>query len=62
MVQVTVAMSLTNRVLALMPPGSTIDSTLIRKPKPAIGFLVVQKVDLANKTVFLFLYIFFKFY
>jgi hypothetical protein len=49
-------MRLTDRVLALMPPGSTINSTLTTKP--AIGFLVVTNVDLVSKTVFFFCFYF----
>jgi len=41
--------ALLNHVLALMPPGSVIDQTLIGKP--CIGFLVVTGIDADKKTM-----------
>ena len=48
-VSVPITPALQNHVLALMPPDSTIDQTLLAKP--AIGFLVATGVNTADKVL-----------
>ena len=40
---------LNNRVLALMPPDSAADETILKKP--CVGFLAVSNVDTVKKMI-----------